>query len=241
MRPFASRLIAVSPKNIVYGPLFHYFPQFPTERHNSACPQPCQAIISKQIQGRSEDSSARVTVAERMYSTVRERFVRTEDVSARTMPRPPQTRDRGGRGPAGGEKERRSRPVSRVLSETVIHLGPPSPAASSGLPGCGAGHAIASLFGLASSGVYRAVGGCPRRGALLPHLFTLTAGSRRRSVFCGTFRRLAPPRRYLAPCPAKPGLSSAAPTTSARQRLSGRLLIYYDREFAAALRNGRPF
>jgi hypothetical protein len=31
----------------------------------------------------------------------------------------------------------------------------------------------------------------------------------RRCVFCGTFRRLAPPRRYLAPCPVEPGLSSA--------------------------------
>ena len=27
--------------------------------------------------------------------------------------------------------------------------------------------------------------------------------------FCCTFRRLAPPRRYLAPCPVEPGLSSA--------------------------------
>ena len=30
-----------------------------------------------------------------------------------------------------------------------------------------------------------------------------------RFVFCGTFRGLAPPRRYLAPCPVEPGLSSA--------------------------------
>src|SRR5690606_17496879 len=30
----------------------------------------------------------------------------------------------------------------------------------------------------------------------------------RRYIFCGTFRRLAPPRRYLAPCPMEPGLSS---------------------------------
>jgi len=29
-----------------------------------------------------------------------------------------------------------------------------------------------------------------------------------RYIFCGTFRRLAPPRRYLAPCPMEPGLSS---------------------------------
>ncbi len=30
----------------------------------------------------------------------------------------------------------------------------------------------------------------------------------RRSAFCCTFRGLAPPRRYLAPCPLEPGLSS---------------------------------
>jgi hypothetical protein len=29
-----------------------------------------------------------------------------------------------------------------------------------------------------------------------------------RYIFCGTFRRLSPPRRYLALCPAEPGLSS---------------------------------
>ena len=29
-----------------------------------------------------------------------------------------------------------------------------------------------------------------------------------RYIFCGTFRRLASPRRYLAPCPVEPGLSS---------------------------------
>jgi len=49
-----------------------------------------------------------------------------------------------------------SRPVSRVLSWTVIHLGRLSPTASSSLPGCGAGHAMAPLFGLASGGVYPA-------------------------------------------------------------------------------------
>ena len=31
----------------------------------------------------------------------------------------------------------------------------------------------------------------------------------RRFVFCGTFRGFTPPRRYLAPCPVEPGLSSA--------------------------------
>jgi len=47
------------------------------------------------------------------------------------------------------------------------------------------------------------------RGALLPHHFTLTGFRKtRRYIFCGTFRRLAPPRHYLAPCPMEPGLSS---------------------------------
>jgi len=43
---------------------------------------------------------------------------------------------------------------------------------------------------------------CRRRGALLPHLFTLTAAIRyapRRYVLCGTFPRLAPAGRYPAP------------------------------------------
>jgi len=37
----------------------------------------------------------------------------------------------------------------------------------------------------------------------------LAAHAVRRFVFCCTFRRLAPPRRYLAPCSMEPGLSSA--------------------------------
>ena len=73
-----------------------------------------------------------------------------------------------------------------------------------------------------------------QRGALLPHLFTLTnltpKGFSWRSIFCGTFRRLAPPRRYLAPCPMEPGLSSIlhrlptnTMTTETGPRLPGRL------------------
>ena len=54
---------------------------------------------------------------------------------------------------------------------------------------------------------------CHARGALLPHHFTLTTGLApvRRYIFCGTFRGLASPRRYLAPCPVEPGLSSPLP------------------------------
>ena len=67
-----------------------------------------------------------------------------------------------------------------------------------------------SLFGLAPGGVYLATTCYHVRGALLPHPFTLTDGvkARRRSTLCCTFRGLSPPRRYLAPCPMEPGLSS---------------------------------
>jgi len=108
---------------------------------------------------------------------------------------------------------RGSRPVSRVLSESplewkfwiVIHLGHSSPNASSNLPGsiCGpqiANQSHASLFGLAPDGVYPATA------------VTSSAAKRvgGRYIFCGTFHRLSPPRRYLASRPAEPGLSSPA-------------------------------
>ena len=67
-----------------------------------------------------------------------------------------------------------SRPVSRVLSWAIIHLGLPSPAASSDLPESTAGNGVAFLFGLAPGGVYLAAACYHLRGALLPHHFTLT-------------------------------------------------------------------
>lgn len=107
-------------------------------------------------------------------------------------------------------KKKASSPISRVLSWTVIHLGPASPRASSNLPESSAGHAIGLLFGLAPGGVYH------RRELLPVTRCALTAPfhpyrrpkALRRYTFCCTFRRLAPPRRYLAPCPVEPGLSS---------------------------------
>ena len=108
------------------------------------------------------------------------------------------------------EGKRASSPISRVLSWTVIHLGSASPQTSSNLPESSAGHAIGFLFGLAPGGVYH------RRGLLPATRCALTAPFQpyrrpkalRRYTFCCTFRRLAPPRRYLAPCPMEPGLSS---------------------------------
>ncbi len=70
---------------------------------------------------------------------------------------------------------------------------------------------LVPLFGLAPGGVYPATAVASsavrsyRTFSPLP-----PAASRWRCLFCGTFRRLAPPRRYLAPCPMEPGLSSAS-------------------------------
>jgi len=55
---------------------------------------------------------------------------------------------------------------------------------------------------------------CQDAGALLPHHFTLTS-PKTAVCFCCTFRRLAPPRRYLAPCPVESGLSSTAEAAAA--------------------------
>ncbi len=49
-----------------------------------------------------------------------------------------------------------NRPVSRVLSRTVVHLRCPSPDTCSDLPGSYADRIKRPLFGLASGGVYRA-------------------------------------------------------------------------------------
>ncbi|CAA0083201.1 Uncharacterised protein [Zhongshania aliphaticivorans] len=71
-----------------------------------------------------------------------------------------------------------SRPISRVLSWTTIHLGPASPQASSSLPESTVGHSAGFLFGLAPGGVYHATSCCQSRGALLPHHFNLTGNLR---------------------------------------------------------------
>ena len=76
-----------------------------------------------------------------------------------------------------------SQPVSRVLSWTIIHLGLPSPTASSGLPESDTGNVIGFLFGLAPSGVYLATVCCHPRGALLPHPFTLTVNVKPTAVY----------------------------------------------------------
>ena len=86
----------------------------------------------------------------------------------------------------------------------AIHLGLPSPAGSCGLPAgsggqpsnaCAGRRRTAVPLDLAPGGVYRATPVTRGAGGLLPHRFTLTGahlGAYRRSVFCGTFPRVAP-------------------------------------------------
>ncbi len=124
-------------------------------------------------------------------------------------------------------KREESRPISRVLSWTVIHLGYTSPYTSSNLPGNRAGHALFPYLVLLQAGFTLPPVLPPARCALTApfhpyrHLTVL-----RRYIFCGTFRRLSPPRRYLAPCPSEPGLSSV-PLRMDTATAWPTLLIYY--------------
>src|ERR1700730_8211080 len=101
---------------------------------------------------------------------------------------------------------------------TTIPLAPPLLAGSSDLPGdldgpsnqrCSAGRLpiwSCSVRGFACHPCYH------ERGALLPHLFTLTHRSANRYggryVFCATFLQVALTGRYPAHCPAEFGLST---------------------------------
>ena len=101
-----------------------------------------------------------------------------------------------------------SQPVSRVLSRIIIHLDRKSPPdlKQPTRKRRGPRHRFpiwsCSGWGLPCRFCYQ------KRGALLPHHFTLTSRGWR-YTFCCTGRGLAPPRRYLAPCPVEPGLSSS--------------------------------
>jgi hypothetical protein len=133
-------------------------------------------------------------------------------------------------------RRRASWPVGRVLctrsrGPAAIHLGLPLLAASCGLPASSGGppsnaRAVTAPrrtrlpLDLAPGGVYRAAAVTCGAGGLLHRRFTLTSGLlRRRSVFCGTFPRVTPGRRYRPPCPAEPGPSS---TLLADQECRGR-------------------
>ena len=114
-------------------------------------------------------------------------------------------------------KDGGSRPVSRVLSRTAIPLVCTSPHTSSNLPESDT-RAAPKLSYLVLLRVGFAVPFVlpPTRCALTaPFHPYLGCRHPRRYIFCGTFRRLTPPRRYLALCPMEPGLSSTTQRVTA--------------------------
>ena len=103
-----------------------------------------------------------------------------------------------------------------------------SPCTSSNLPESNAGHASylkgnwtpiwsCSEWGLPCHRLLPAVR-CALTTPFHPYLwpFSKKRTTHRRSTLCCTFRRLTPPRNYLALCPMEPGLSSPANPTKPR-------------------------
>ena len=84
-----------------------------------------------------------------------------------------------------------AKPVTRLLMRSTRRV-------------CGQRHPL--LSDLAPDGVYQA-GVSPHRRCALTAPFHHCR--ERLCLFCGTFRRVAPPGRYPASCPVEPGLSSA--------------------------------
>ena len=140
--------------------------------------------------------------------------------------------------PGQSNERRASWPVGRILctrfrGPTVIHLGLPLPTASCGLPADSGGppsiaragatpsrrHALLTLLQVGFTEPpqspaalvvsYTTVSPLPPAGCSRP--------ARRRSVFCGTFPRVTPGRRYRPPCPAESGPSSAIPANRNRR------------------------
>ncbi len=77
------------------------------------------------------------------------------------------------------------------------------------------------------------------------HPYLCSRTNHRRSALCGTFRRLSPPRRYLALYPLEPGLSSAMLpdkrnriSENSTQRLPSQLTLKFNTEQA---HNTPPF
>ncbi len=97
-----------------------------------------------------------------------------------------------------------SRPVSRVLSRTAIHLGCVSPRISSDLPGDSCGHTDTSPYSVLLRVGFTLPQVSPPARCALTAPFHPYRSNNRRYIFCGTFRGLTPPRRYLAPCPKSP-------------------------------------
>jgi hypothetical protein len=92
-----------------------------------------------------------------------------------------------------------AKPVARLLMRSTRRVG---------------GQLQPLLSDLAPDGVYQADMSPYRRCALTAPFHRCR---KRLCHFCGTFRRVAPPGRYPASCPAEPGLSSARHLTAAQR------------------------
>jgi hypothetical protein len=111
--------------------------------------------------------------------------------------------------PCSDVQRRGSRPVSRVLSRAAIHLRCASPRTCSDLPGSSCGRTVTLPYSVLLRVGFTLPQGVTTCAVRSYRTFSpLPDPKARRYVFCGTFRRLAPPRCYLAPCPKEPGLSS---------------------------------
>ncbi len=139
--------------------------------------------------------------------------------------------------PGEAREKWRSRPVSRVLSRTVIPLGASSPIRSSSLPGPDAGHVMRSLFGLAPGGVCRA-GLLPGSRCALTAPFHPCHASARLSAagpFGGIFLLHFPSARAAqalpgtVPCGARTFLGTRPCKHARMTRLSGRLRRWHCR------------
>ena len=133
-------------------------------------------------------------------------------------------------GPGRLERLPDYKPVSVPLRVVVIHLRRILRSGSSDLPGSSKERAAPPpLFGLAPHGVYPAGPNCFVRGALLPHLFTLTVGKPNGGIFSVALsveRALSAPSRPLAgmlPCGDRTFLSRhpAMAAATARPATSG--------------------
>ena len=134
-----------------------------------------------------------------------------------------------------------SRPVSRVLSKAAIHLGRASPRASSDLPGSGAGHAGRSPIWSCSGWGLPCHRCCHRRGALLPHLFTL-ARAWRAVCFLWHFPWARAPQALpgTLPCGARTFLPAAMSGAAAARPTPARLVSAHPLRSATAGRNISP-
>ena len=110
-----------------------------------------------------------------------------------------------------------SKTISRVMSCVIIYPMELSPVPLSDPPENMTGSHIRFLFGLASDGVYMAFS--VTRETVVSYTAFPPLPVKQAVYFCCTILGVTSTRRYLASCPAKPGLSSPGPFRSCQPRL----------------------